>query len=66
MKDPAPLSLARLGGIGFSLIANVIVGGLLGFAAYRYLHWTWALPVGMLLGFVSGFVSMFRQLGRMS
>jgi len=65
VKDPAPLSLAKLGGIGFSLIANVIVGGLLGFAAYKYLHWTWAVPAGILLGFVSGFLSMFRQLRQM-
>lgn len=64
MKHPAPLSLAKLGGVGFSLIANVLVGGLLGFAAYRYLHWSWAVPAGILVGFVAGFISMFRQLSR--
>lgn len=64
MKDPAPLSLSRLGGVGFSLIANVFVGGLLGFLAYRYLHWSWAVPAGILVGFIAGFISMFRQLSR--
>jgi F0F1-type ATP synthase assembly protein I len=64
MKEPAPLSLARLGGVGFSLIANVFVGGLLGYAAYKYLHWSWAVPAGILVGFIAGFISMFRQLSR--
>jgi hypothetical protein len=65
MSGKPPLSLASLGGIGFSLIANVIAGGLLGFAAYKFLNWGWALPVGILMGFVLGFFSMFRQLSRM-
>jgi hypothetical protein len=65
MSGKSPLSLASLGGIGFSLIAYVIVGGLLGFAAFTYLHWGWALPIGILAGFVLGFFSMFRQLSRM-
>jgi F0F1-type ATP synthase assembly protein I len=64
-RQQTPLSLARLGGAGFALIANVIVGGLLGAAAYKYLHWDWAVPVGILVGFVSGFYSMFRQLSNM-
>jgi len=65
MKQQTPLSLARLGAIGFSLIANVIVGGLLGYVAYHFLNWGWAVPVGILLGFVSGFFSMFRQLSQL-
>ncbi|HEV2909621.1 MAG TPA: AtpZ/AtpI family protein [Candidatus Eremiobacteraceae bacterium] len=65
MSGKPPLSLASLGGIGFSLIANVIAGGLLGFAAYKFLNWGWALPVGILVGFVSGFFSMFRQLSQL-
>ena len=65
MSGKPPLSLASLGGIGFSLIANVIVGGLLGFAAYKFLNWGWAVPVGILVGFVSGFFSMFRQLSQL-
>jgi hypothetical protein len=62
MSGKPPLSLAVLGGIGFSLIANVIVGGLLGFAAFKFLNWGWAVPVGILAGFVSGFFAMFHQL----
>lgn len=65
MSGKPPLSLASLGGIGFSLIANVIAGGLLGFAAYKFLNWGWAVPVGILVGFVSGFFSMFRQLSQL-
>lgn len=65
MSGKEPLSLAGLGSIGFTLIANVIAGGLLGFAAYKFLNWGWALPVGILVGFVSGFFAMFRQLRQM-
>ncbi len=65
MSGKPPLSLASLGAIGFSLIANVIAGGLLGFAAYKFLNWGWAVPVGILVGFVSGFLSMFRQLSQL-
>jgi F0F1-type ATP synthase assembly protein I len=52
MKQQTPLSL----------FANVIVGLLLGLAANKYLHWSWAVPAGVLVGFVAGFLSMFRQL----
>ena len=62
MKQPTPLSLGRLAGVGFTLVGNVVVGLLLGLLAYKYAHWSWAVPVGVLLGFVSGFVSMMRQL----
>ena len=62
MKPQTPLSLVRLAGVGFILVGNVVVGFLLGFAAYKYLHWSWAVPAGVLLGFASGFVAMIRQL----
>jgi len=62
VKPQTPLSLVRLAGVGFILVGNVVVGFLLGFAAYKYLHWSWAVPAGVLLGFVSGFVAMIRQL----
>ena len=62
MTQQTPLSLARLAGVGFTLVGNVVVGFLLGFLAYKYLHWSWAVPAGVLLGFVSGFVSMMRRL----
>lgn len=65
MTAQDPLSGSRLAGVGFSLFANVIVGLLLGLAANKYLHWSWAVPAGVLVGFVSGFFSMFRQLKNM-
>lgn len=65
MTGQDPLSASRLAGVGFSLFANVIVGLLLGLAANKYLHWSWAVPAGVLVGFVSGFFSMFRQLKNM-
>ncbi|HKW44911.1 MAG TPA: AtpZ/AtpI family protein [Candidatus Eremiobacteraceae bacterium] len=62
MKQSSPLSLARLAGAGTTVIATLIVGLLLGLAAARLLHWEWAVPVGVLLGFAAGFVSLFRRL----
>jgi len=62
MKQQTPLSVSRLATAGFSLFGNVIVGALLGFLVNYYLHWSWAVPVGILLGFIAGFASMFRQL----
>lgn len=62
MKEPTPLSLAQLAGASTTVIAAVVVGMLLGFAATRYLHWDWAIPVGIVLGFVGGIVSMYRRL----
>jgi hypothetical protein len=62
MKTPSPLSLAQLAGAGTSVIATLVVGLLLGLAAARYLHWDWAVPVGVVVGFVAGIVSMFRRL----
>lgn len=62
MKQQNPLSLATLGSAGMSVIGTLIVGFLLGWLASRTLHWDWAIPVGIVLGFVAGIVSMFRQL----
>ena len=62
MKSPSPLSLAQLAGAGTSVIATLVIGLLLGLAAAKYLHWEWAVPVGVVLGFVAGIVSMFRRL----
>jgi F0F1-type ATP synthase assembly protein I len=62
VRQQTPLSLGRLAGVGFTIIGNVIVGLLLGVALYKFLHWSWAVPAGVLLGFVSGFFSMIRQL----
>jgi F0F1-type ATP synthase assembly protein I len=65
MKTPSPLSLAELAGAGTAVIGAVVVGLLLGLAAARYLHWDWGVPVGIVLGFVAGLVSMFRRLSVM-
>jgi F0F1-type ATP synthase assembly protein I len=62
VKDPAPLSLAQLAGAGTSVIGSIMVGLVLGYVVARYLHWEWALPVFIVLGFVAGIVSMYRRL----
>ena len=62
MKQQSPLSLAQLGSAGMSVFGTLLVGFLLGWLASRYLHWDWAIPVGIVMGFVAGIVSMFRQL----
>ena len=62
MKDPTPLSLGRLAGAGTSVIGTLAVGLVLGYLAARYLGWTWALPAGVVLGFVAGIVAMYRRI----
>jgi len=62
MKRQNPPSLAALSSAGMSVIGTLVVGFLLGWLASRTLHWDWAIPVGIVLGFVAGIVSMFRQL----
>jgi F0F1-type ATP synthase assembly protein I len=62
MKQQNPLSLAQLGSAGMSVIGTLVVGFALGWLASRFLQWDWAIPVGIVLGFVAGIVSMFRQL----
>jgi UDP-N-acetylglucosamine 2-epimerase (non-hydrolysing) len=62
MKSPTPISLAQLAGAGTGVIGTIVVGLLLGLAAAHYLHWDWAVPAGVVLGFVAGVVSMFRRL----
>ena len=62
MKQPSPLSLAQLAGAGTSVIVTLVAGLLIGLAAARYLHWEWAVPVGIIVGFAAGVASMFRRL----
>ncbi len=62
MKSPAPLSMSRLAGAGMGVMATIVVGLVLGLLAARYLHWQWAVPFGIVLGFIAGLVSLFRQL----
>ena len=62
MKQPSPLSLAELAGAGTSVIVTLVAGLLLGLAAARFLHWEWAVPVGIIVGFAAGIASMFKRL----
>ncbi len=64
MKEPTPLSVGQLAGAGTAVIATIAVGLLLGYAAARYLGWTWALPVGVVLGFIAGIVGMYRRIAQ--
>lgn len=62
MKQQNTPTLGQLGSAGMSVIGTLIVGFGLGWLASRSLHWDWAVPVGILLGFAAGIYSMFRQL----
>src|SRR4029077_9039606 len=62
VKQQSPLSLAQLAGAGTTVIGTLVVGLLLGLSAARELHWEWAVPVGIILGFAAGIASMFRRL----
>lgn len=64
MKQSDPLSLARLAGAGFTVVGTLVVGLVLGMLAAKLLHWGWAIPVGIVLGFIAGMLSMFRQLSQ--
>lgn len=66
MKPQAPLSLAELAGAGTGIIVTIVSGLILGYLAARYLHWNWALPVGIVMGFVAGVVSMYQRLSKLA
>lgn len=55
---------ARLASTGFSLVAAVVVGLLLGIGIAKLAHFPLAIPICLILGFAAGFVSMYRQLRR--
>jgi len=65
LKEQTPLSLAQLAGAGTGMIAAIVIGLLLGLGAARYLHWNWALPGGIVLGFAGGMVAMYRRVSRL-
>lgn len=65
MKEQTPLSLGELAGAGTGIIGTIVAGLLLGYLAARYLHWNWALPLGIVMGFVAGVVSMYRRLSKL-
>lgn len=62
MKQQTPLRMGQLAGAGMTVIGTLIIGLLLGLLAAKYLHWQWAVIVGILVGFTAGIVSMFRQI----
>lgn len=66
MKQQTPLSLAELAGAGTGIIVTIVSGLILGYLAARYLHWNWALPVGIVMGFVAGVVSMYQRLSKLA
>lgn len=45
-----------------TIVSTLIVGFALGWMGTKFLHWDWAIPVGILLGFIAGMISIFRQL----
>lgn len=62
MKQQEPLAFGKLAGAGMSVVGTIIVGFALGWLGSKFLHWDWAIPVGIILGFVAGIISMFRTL----
>lgn len=66
MKEQTPLSLGELAGAGTGIVATIAAGLILGYLAARYLHWNWALPVGIVMGFVAGVVSMYQRLSKLA
>lgn len=65
MKQQDPLSLSELAGAGTGLIGTIVAGLFLGYLGARYLHWSWALPIGIVLGFIAGIVSLYRRISRL-
>lgn len=65
MKEQTPLSLSQLAGAGTGLIGTLVVGFALGYAAARYLHWSWALPAGIVLGFIAGTIALYRRIAQL-
>jgi F0F1-type ATP synthase assembly protein I len=66
LKEQSPLSLGELAGAGTSIIGTIVAGLILGYLCARYLHWSWALPIGIVMGFVAGIVSMYRRLSKLA
>lgn len=66
MKEQTPLSLGQLAGAGTGIVGSIVVGLVLGYLAARYLHWSWALPVGIVMGFIAGVVSLYQRLSKLA
>ncbi|MBC5825700.1 MAG: AtpZ/AtpI family protein [Candidatus Eremiobacteraeota bacterium] len=63
-RRPEAAPALRLAGAGATVVATIAVGLLVGVGAARYLNWPLAIPAGLILGFITGMVSLFRQLTR--
>lgn len=59
-KNPL-VTIVRYSEIGFILPAAVLLGYLLGAGLDYWLHTKWIVVVGVILGVISGFVSMIRM-----
>jgi len=66
LKEQTPLSLGQLAGAGTGIVGSIVVGLVLGYLAARYLHWSWALPVGIVMGFIAGVVSLYQRLSKLA
>jgi hypothetical protein len=64
VKPGQELSTALLAGAGFRLVGTTLAGLLFGIVLFKYTHWAWAAPVGILLGFLGGLAAMYRDLAR--
>lgn len=73
--EPSPLhthpgamsTLYRVGGIGFDLAATIVVFGLLGYAADRFLNLAPSgIVAGLGVGLIVGFIRLIRTAARLS
>jgi F0F1-type ATP synthase assembly protein I len=62
LKQQPPLKLGSLAAAGMTVVGALVVGLAAGLLIAKYAHWEWAVPVGLLLGFIGGLISMFRQI----
>jgi len=62
VKQPSPVTLANLAGAGTIVIGSLVMGLIAGLAAERFLHWDWAVPAGIIIGFGAGITLLFRRL----
>lgn len=72
MPDPSPQQddqkqnmwrqIGRYSHLGFILPACVVVGLLIGSALDRWLHTSWIMIAGLLVGCVAGFTELIREM----
>jgi hypothetical protein len=64
VKPRQDLSTTLLAGAGFRLVGTIFAGLLIGLVAFRYTHFGWTVPLGILFGFLGGMAAMYRDLSR--